>query len=238
MNEPRRNQREETPIRVLLVDDDERVRKALKRVLGASQGIVVVGTAADGVEALNAAERLNPDVVLMDVKMPRMDGIEATRKLLGRLPCVKVLALSGFSDKELVDGMLKAGAVGYLDKLSPSEEIAKAILRAARGECCLGPGASAVLVAEKRRGAQQATAPIVPVADAPTIDATSGLTSREQEILRMIADGQGRRRIAFALCVSPKTVDAHRENILAKLDLGSTAELLRYALRTGILPRK
>jgi len=79
MNEPRRNQREETPIRVLLVDDDERVRKALKRVLGASQGIVVVGTAADGVEALNAAERLNPDVVLMDVKMPRMDGIEATR---------------------------------------------------------------------------------------------------------------------------------------------------------------
>ncbi|MDD5310012.1 MAG: response regulator transcription factor [Deltaproteobacteria bacterium] len=217
------------PIRVLLVDDEERIRRALTRTLGASQGIRVVGTAADGVEALNAAERWNPDVVLMDVKMPRMDGIEATRKLLERQPWIKVLAMSGFSDEELVDGMLEAGAVGYLDKLSPSEEIVAAIRHVAQGGCYLGPEASAVLVAEKREGARPETAQ-AKEEDAPR----SNLSPREREVLRLVAEGKETKEIAVELGVSVWSVYRTRQGLLEKLGLGSTVELVRYAVRNGM----
>ncbi|MDD5309096.1 MAG: response regulator transcription factor [Deltaproteobacteria bacterium] len=171
---------------MLIVDDDERVRSSLTRNLVIKKGIDVVGEAADGVEAIAAAVRLMPDVVLMDVKMPRMGGIEATREITGRLPWVKVLALSGFFDSALMNGMLEAGAAGYLCKTCGTAEIEAAIRHVAEGGCWLGDEASAVVVAERRSNASSPS-PCASIGGEPAVCTSSELTPRERNCLAAVA---------------------------------------------------
>lgn len=209
-------------IRVMLVDDHKILRDALKGVLEREHDLAVVGEASDGAEALALVRQLQPDVVLMDIGMPGIGGIEATRALRTEWPEIKVVALSTFSDRRIVLQMLDAGAGGYVVKSAGRDELLRAIRAVAHGKTYLCPDSSAVLV-DSVRGKQ--TAEQTP---------RDLIGRREREVLQLLADGHTSPEIGERLHIATSTVEVHRRNIMRKLELHSIAELTKYAIRNGL----
>jgi two-component system response regulator NreC len=212
-------------IRLLLVDDHEVVRAGLRMLLGAEPDMEIVGEAGSGEGAQELARSLRPDVVLMDVAMPGLGGIEATRRIKAASPGVAVLALTMHEDEQYFFEMLNAGAAGYVPKRAAPDDLASAIRAVSRGEVFTYPSLARVLVREYRA-----------VAQSERHTAGTRLTPREIEVLIHIAEGCTNREIAELLCLSVKTVDRHRENILQKLNLHSRVELVKYAIEKGLIP--
>ena len=208
-------------IRVLIADDHAIVRKGIRALLATETDIEVVGEAADGKEAVEKAERLHPDVILMDLVMPGMDGIEATRRITTRQPETRILVLTSFAEDEKVFPALKAGALGYLLKDAGPEELVRAIRQVYCGESSLHPAIARKVLQELSRPPER---PLTP----------EPLTERELEVLRLIAKGKSNREIAEELVISEATVRTHVSNILGKLQLASRTQAALYALREGI----
>ena len=211
--------------RLLLVDDHAVVRSGLKMLLSAEPDVQIVGEAGTAAEAIELAGRTSPDVVLMDIGLPDMSGIEATREIKARFPNLAVVALTIHEDQEYFFKMLDAGALGYVPKRAAPEELLRAIRAAAAGEVYLYPSLAKLLVTDYLSQDH-------PAAQKAHLD---GLTQREREVLAYLAEGTSNEEIAVSLVISPKTVERHRENIMRKLNLHSRAELVRYAIRKGII---
>ena len=211
-------------VRVLLADDQRLVRESLATMLGLLDGIELVGTASDGEEALALAAQQSPDVVLMDLRMPRMDGIEATRRMREQQPDVRVIALTTYADDESVIGALRAGARGYLTKDAGADDIRAAIFAVAAGEATLDPAVQHHVVA-----ALASEKPSDGGAELP-----DGLTPREAEILGLIAEGLTNAEIAERLVVSPTTVKSHINHLFAKAGLRDRVQAVTYAYRKGL----
>ena len=207
-------------IRILLADDHAVVRQGFKMILDAQPDMEIVGEAANGREALALAEEVRPDVVVMDVAMPELNGIEATRRLAASVPHARVLALSMHKDSVYVREILRAGARGYVLKESVAGDLVKAVRAVASGEGYLSPAVSNAVLDDYRR---HVTNPI------------DLLTSREREVLQMLAEGKTNKEIAAVLDLSVYTIDAHRGRIMEKLNLHSINELVRFAVRNGLI---
>lgn len=209
------------PIRVVLVDDQSIIRQGLKALLGIEPDLEIVGDADNGEAALRQVEDLNPDVVLMDIRMPGMDGVAATRQICQRFPQTKVLILTTFDDQEYVSEALQVGAMGYLLKDTPSEELAQAIRSIHRGYAQFGPG-----IFQKLR----TTVPTPK--EKPQIELPSGfadLTTREKQVLRLIATGASNREISQQLYISEGTVKNHVTNILGRLNFRDRTQAAIFA---------
>jgi two-component system response regulator NreC len=206
--------------RILLADDHAVVRQGFKMILSAQSDMEIVGEAANGREAVELAERIRPDIVVMDVAMPELNGIEATRRLVNALTHIRVIALSMHKDSVYVREILRAGARGYLLKDSGAEDLVRAIRAVARGESWLSPSVSNAVLDDYRK---HVTNPI------------DLLSSREREVLQMLAEGKTNKEIAGVLNLSVYTVDAHRGRIMEKLNLHSINELVRFAVRNGLV---
>jgi DNA-binding NarL/FixJ family response regulator len=220
---------EPRPVRVLLADDQRLVRESLGTLLGLLPGIDLIASASDGEEALELVEAHGPDVVLMDLRMPRLDGIEATRRLREREPNVRVIALTTYADDESVLGALRAGARGYLTKDASSDDIRNAILTVAKGEAALDPSVQHHVVAALAGDGQQAHPDVIEDSKLP-----DDLTPREAEVLALIAEGLTNAEIAERLFVSPTTVKSHINHLFTKAGLRDRAQAVNYAYRTGI----
>jgi two-component system response regulator NreC len=211
--------------RLLLVDDHAVVRSGLKMLLDAEQDVEIVGEAGTAAEAMEAVREVVPDVILMDIGLPDLSGIEATRAIKQRFPAIAIVALTIHEDEEYFFKMLEAGASGYVPKRAAPEELLRAIRAAASGQVYLYPSLAKMLVtdylSQDHPGEEKAH--------------LDGLTEREREVLGYLAEGTSNEEIAVSLVISPKTVDRHRENIMRKLNLHSRAELVRYAIRKGII---
>lgn len=211
-------------IRVLLADDHKILREALRSVLDREADITVVAEASDGAEALRVAAEASPQLVVMDIGMPGMGGIEATEVLHGQQPQIKVLALSTFFDRRIVLQMLEAGASGYVAKAAGADELLRGIRAVMAGSIYLSPEIAAVVVDSVReRKNDPAEEPLEP------------LGRREREVLALLADGKTSAEIGQQLHIATSTVDVHRRNIMRKLDLHSVAELTKYAVRKGMV---
>jgi len=213
-------------IRVVLADDHTIVRKGIRSLLEEEEGIEVVGEAEDGREVLDIAAATEPDVVLMDVTMPSLNGLEATRRLKKALPQVKVLILTMHATEEYVFETLQAGASGYLLKRTAPTELIAAIRAVYQGESFLSPSISKTVIAEYIRQVNKMDTGDVRY---------QKLTDREREVLQLIAEGHTNKEIAQILCVSSKTVESHRSSLTNKLDMRSPAELTKYAIRKGLI---
>lgn len=211
-------------IRMLLVDDHAVVRTGLRMLLESEPEIEIAGEAGTAQEALALVTELTPDVVLMDISLPDLSGIDATREIKQRAPQVAVVALTIHEDEEYFFKMLQAGASGYVPKRAAPEELLTAIRTAAAGEVYLYPSLAKLLVQDYLTRKREAATP-----------AAGELTEREEEILAYLADGASTQEIAEILSISPKTVARHRENIMRKLNLHSRTELVKYAIRKGII---
>ena len=209
-------------ISVLLTDDHQVVRQGIKMVLDLDPELEVVGEAYNGEEALRLARRLKPDVVLMDLVMPVMDGVEATGEIRRELPDTEVVALTSVLEDASVAGAVKAGAIGYLLKNTGGEELRQAIKAAAAGQVQLAPEAAARLMRE------------VSTPEAP--ETSEALTERETDVLKLLARGQANKQIARSLYIGEKTVKTHVRNILIKLKVRSRTQAALYAARTGLVP--
>lgn len=216
-------------VRVLLADDQRLVRESLATVLGLLDGIELVATASDGEEACAEVAAHSPDVVLMDLRMPRVDGTEATRRLRATHPDVSVIALTTYADDESVLGALRAGARGYLTKDASAEDIRAAILAVASGEAALDPSVQHHVVAAI---AGQSTNTGQPPTSEPALP--DGLTPREAEVIALIADGLTNAEIAERLVVSPTTVKSHINHLFTKAGIRDRAQAVRYAYRHGL----
>jgi DNA-binding NarL/FixJ family response regulator len=213
-------------ITVLLADDHTLFREGLRALFAAEEGIQIVGEAANGEEAVRKTGELKPDIVVMDIMMPVMNGIEATRLIRSSHPATKVLVLSMYDDEEYVQQLLAAGATGCMLKRATSDELLRALHEVARGGMALYPTVAAKVVKDYVRRVQGQ--------DDDTA-ASGELTPRELEVLKLVAEGHTNIAIAERLGVSRKTVDAHRTNLMRKLDLHDVTELVKYALRHGII---
>lgn len=212
-------------IRLLLVDDHAVVRTGLKMLLGGQEDVEIVGEAGSAGEALTETERVHPTVILMDIGLPDKTGIEATREIKAKFPNVSIVALTIHEDEEYFFQMLNAGASGYVPKRAAPEELITAIRAAANGEVYLYPSMAKWLVRDYLNVDR-------PAGEKVNLD---GLTDREHEVFTMLAEGASNQEIADKLFISPKTVERHRENIMRKLNLHSRSELVRYAIRKGII---
>lgn len=212
-------------IKLLLADDHAVVRAGTRQLLERQEDMQVVGEAADGAEAVNLAARLMPDVVIMDVRMPVMTGVEATRRIKQELPQVAVLVLTAHDDDEYVDALLDAGANGYLLKTAETDELVRAIRYVASGKRPLDPAVTDRVMA-RGRPAPEALA-------AAKRDELDGLTDRELEILKLVGRGLTNKRIGRQLYISDRTVQAHLSNIFSKLGVESRTEAAMYAVRRG-----
>lgn len=213
-------------IRILLADDHRILREGLRSLLAQQPDMELAGEAATGEEAIDMARRLRPDVVIMDVVLPGMDGVEATRRIRSDIPATRVIGLSMHADRRYVSQMLRAGALGYLVKDSAFEELSQAVRTVVGGRPYLSGVITGALVDDFVR---QTAAPERPVSSPLEV-----LTTRETEVLRLLADGKRVKDIATLLSISVKTVESHRQNIMDKLEIHSTIELTRYALREGL----
>jgi two-component system, NarL family, response regulator LiaR len=209
-----------SPIHVLIVDDHEIVRKGIRALLATKRDIQVVGEASDGAEAVTQALTLRPDIILMDLMMPKMNGIQATREITAGQPEARVLVLTSFAADEQVFPAIKAGALGYLLKDSGPQELVQAIRQVYRGEPSLDPSVARKVLYEV------STPPQKPLTPDP-------LTSREMEILRLVAQGKSNKEIAGELVIAEETVHTHVSNILNKLHLASRTQAALYALKEG-----
>ena len=212
--------------KILLADDHQIVREGLKSLLNSHEDIEVVGEARDGRSAVQMAKDLAPDVVIMDVGMPHLNGIEATRQITMREPEAKVVALSMHSDRRFMGEMLKAGAKGYLLKDGAFDELATAIRSVIANKVYLSPRIANVVVDDYVRRA--------PGQQTGEASAFARLTPREREVLQLMAEGRATKEIAMDLKVSIKTVETHRRQIMEKLSIHSVAELTKYAIREGL----
>jgi DNA-binding NarL/FixJ family response regulator len=220
------------PVRVVLADDQRLVRESLATLLGLLDGIELIATASDGEEALALTAAHDPDVVLMDLRMPRMDGIEATSRLRDRHPEVRVIALTTYADDESVLGALRAGARGYLTKDASSQDILSAILTVAAGDAALDPAVQSHVVAALAGDGARSPEP-EPNPD-PQPELPDDLTPREAEVLALIAEGLTNAEIAERLVVSPTTVKSHINHLFAKAGLRDRTQAVNYAYRNGI----
>ena len=224
-------------IRLLLVDDHEVVRTGLRSFLESQEGMQVVAEAGSGVEAIAQALRECPDVVVMDITMPGMDGLEATRRLKQTCPQVNVLALTVHEDKQYLFEMMAAGASGYLTKQSAAEDLVAAIHAVAGGNVYLQPSLARWLLEDYRRLLNQAVLPVSQSIAAPlAANDLAVLSKRERQVLELVAEGSTNVQIGEKLGISPKTVARHRERIMNKLNLHSSTALVKFAIRTGLIP--
>ena len=214
-----------SPIQIVLADDHKVVRKGLRSLIEQERDLEVVGEASDGREAYELTEELQPDVVLMDISMARLNGLEATRRIVDSFPEVKVLALTVHDDKDYIFRSLKSGASGYLVKKTAPDELLKAIHTVHGGGAYLGSSITEPVVEKFRSQSEQA--------DEEGL--FEQLTGREKEILQLIAEGHSTKEIAEMLYISTNTVSTHRKNIMNKLDLHNVAQLTRYAIEKGLL---
>jgi len=206
-------------IRVMLVDDHNVVRSGLATFLKAYDELELVGEARNGLEAVDLCRQKKPDVILMDLMMPEMDGIAATRAILAETPDIKIIAMTSFEEEQLVKDVLSAGAISYLLKNVTSDELAKAIRDAVSGRSTLSPGAASALVHATR----------------PTNQPSYDLTEREMEVLNLVVQGHSNQQIAEILVISVATVKAHISNILSKLGVSSRAEASAYAIKNKLV---
>ncbi len=211
---------------VLLADDHTVVRQGFRLLLEAEPDIQVVGEAGTGRQAVQLAQTLRPDVVVMDIAMPLLNGLEATRQIVKELPATRVVVLSSYSDDEYVRQLAEAGTAGYLIKQTAAADLVKAIREARKGNAFFSPAITQRLV-EQYRGTL--------AAGAPPGKSTDLLTSREAEVLQLIAEGKPNKQIAGVLGVSIKTVESHRQRLMNKLNIHDIAGLTRYALSRGII---
>jgi two-component system response regulator NreC len=209
-------------IKILLVDDHAIMRDGIKALLSIYDDIEVVGEASEGREAIEMARELNPDVVVMDISMPGMDGLEVTRRLTKRNPGMKVIILTQHDNREYILSTIKVGAAGYIPKKALGADLISAIRAVHSGGSFLYPSAAKALMDDYRKQAEQP-------------DIYESLTEREREILKLIAEGLTSREIANALYISQKTVQGHRTKIMEKLDLHNRTELIKYAMRKGLV---
>jgi DNA-binding NarL/FixJ family response regulator len=214
------------PISVLVVDDHTIVRQGLCKLLARERGIEVVGEAKDGRQAVALASALDPDVILMDIGMPNLNGIEATRQIRAAAPRSKVLILSAHSDRRYVDGMNALGVVGYLFKQSSLTDLARAIRRVAR------VAVPVVLLEDERL---VSLLPVPAAVHAPAPKPAIALSVREAEVLQLLAEGAANSQAAETLGIRVKTVEKHRQSIMKKLDLHDVAGLTRYAIACGVI---
>jgi DNA-binding NarL/FixJ family response regulator len=205
-------------IKVLLADDHRVVRAGLEQLLGNADWLVVVGSATDGAEAVEMAAELEPDVVLMDLSMPNMDGVEATKRIVKARPVTKVIAFTSFSDRDLILAAIDAGAVGYLLKDAEPDELLKGIKAAAQGESPLAPKAAQAVISARARS-----------------EAEPGLSPREEEVLVLVASGKANKQVARSLDISEKTVKAHLSNIFQRIGVTDRTQAALWAERHGLL---
>jgi len=217
--------RKPAKITVLLADDHAIVREGVKMILTAVPDIEVVGEAEDGLQAVQMARELKPNVAVLDVSMPRLNGIEATRQIRAALPETQVLALTMHADDTYVFQCLKAGASGYVLKRAAATDLVQAIRAARRGEAFLYPAIATAVVADYLRRLESGEGR----------EAYDGLTEREREILTLVAEGVTNQDIAQKLYISIKTVQTHRAHIMEKLGLHDRTQLVRYAIRKGLI---
>ncbi len=210
-------------IRIILADDHAIVRQGLSRAIGQEDDMDVIGQAPNGRATIDLVRKLSPDILITDISMPDLNGVEATRQVLHECPAVKVIALSMHSSRQFVMEMFRAGAVGYLLKDCDYDELVKAIHTVAEGKVYVSPSIGDVIVEDLLNGRQ---------AGAPT--AFSLLTPREREVLQLMAEGNTTRQIARQLFISPKTVEAHRLRVMNKLDIDNVAQLTKYAIQEGL----
>ena len=210
-------------IRVVLADDHKIVRDGLKALVDRCDDMEVVAEAKTGREAVRLARKFNPEIVIMDISMPDLNGIDATRQILEEVKGVKVIALSMHSDRQYIDGMLRAGVSGYLLKDCAADELIQCIRIVLLGRICLSPGITGFILNEY----------LQPARDQVLADHTE-LSHREREVLQLIAEGHSTKNIADSLYISVKTVETHRKNIMEKANLHTVAELTKYAIRHGL----
>jgi len=212
-------------IKVLLAEDHTIVRKGLCSILADESDIEVVGEAENGRDALEKVERLQPDVVLMDISMPVLNGLEATRRIKKQFPDIKILILTMYTNEEYLLQILRSGASGYLLKQGAVNELVTAIRSAYEGASFFSPAIPKPQIEDYRRQ----------IAEATERDPYDKLTGREREIFQLVAEGRSNQEIAQLLCISGRTARAHRRHLMDKLDLHSIAELTQYALRKGVI---
>ena len=211
-------------VRILVADDHRIVREGIVRILDDSPDYQVVAQAADGVEAVKLALELKPDIVVIDLTMPRLGGLDAVRRMSAQLPQVRVLVLTVHEDEEYIVPIIKAGAAGYLVKDSASKELTDAIAKIARGGVYFGPQATKILAEQYQRPTHLAADPY------------GGLTDREREVFHLVVEGKTNKQIANIMGIALKTANNHRTNMMNKLDLHNTADIVRFAARKGLLP--
>ena len=210
-------------IKILLADDHTIMREGLRCLIETESDMKVVAEAADGRTAVRLAREVSPDVVIIDITMPDLNGIEATKQILSEAPNIKVLALSMHSDDHFVGGMLKARASGYLPKECAAKELIEAIRAVMAGGTYLSPKVASILVQGYRRKLSR-----------DQVTSTKALTAREREVLKLVAEGETSKGIAARLQVSVKTVEAHRQQIMDKLNIRTIAGVTKYAIQEGI----
>lgn len=210
-------------IKILLADDHSLIRSGIRNLFQGSKEFVFVGEAGDGEETIKKTEELAPDVVIVDIAMPKISGIEVTRIIRQRSPSTQVLVLTMHENEEYIYQIVKSGAGGYVLKSAGKDEIEAAIRAVARGDKFFSPRISELMIGGYMKRAENRETP----------GGSASLTKREQEILAMIARGQNNQQIAELLFISPRTVDTHRTNIMQKLDIHDIANLVRYAIENG-----
>jgi len=208
----------------MVVDDHTIVRDGICALLALVKDIEVIGEASNGSEALKMVKNLAPDVVLMDIAMPDMGGLEATRRICKEFPKIKVIALTQHDDKEFVFPIIEAGASGFISKIAASSELAAGIRSVFQGDSYLSPSVAKILVEDYQQKGFRGSR-----------DPYHQLTEREREVLRLAAEGHTTQEIADALVISPKTVEGHKTSLMAKLGIHNRTELIKYALRKGII---
>lgn len=208
--------------KILVVDDHAIMRDGIRALLEHYEDLVIVGEAADGKEALDKIFELKPDLVIMDVTMPRMDGLEVIRRVKSKLPGLKIIVLTQHDNREYILSIIKTGAFGYVPKRAVSSDLITAIRAAQKGEHYLYPSAVSALINSY-------------LEDSDTEDPYDALTGREREILKLIAEGHSSREIAALLSINIHTVFGHRNKLIQKLNLHSRTELVRYAMRKGLI---
>jgi len=212
-------------LRILLADDHTVVRQGLRKVLEERPDWIVVAEAGNGRDAVKQAEELKPDVAILDVAMPLLNGIEATRQIVKRSPSTRILVLTMHADEAYVNQILKAGATGYLLKDSADVDLFQAVGAVSQGKSFFSPGVARLMLDDYVRQ----------LADKGITDRYESLSDREREIFQLIAEGKANKEIAHILSISPSTVETHRARIMEKLDLHSAAEIVLYAVRRGVI---